>query len=603
MPDISLTLVEPRATSSLAVPAAGHGSPRWLIGVAVLALSLSYALALFTGQEWHSGYTGCAYKAIHPESFPGNPYMSDTSPMRASSYYVFVRLVGDLWLDDRFAIVLFALLVALALIGVDWTARLLGATRVDERLFVLGLMAFGHRFRDNYGHIVTNADFYAGTFAGVAVIWLFALALARARLWMLAACGLALWSLTAKWAWLPTLIVLTLLWQERLSRRQRHVAVWLALVGVLGLYGVYWLWLRPPGEEHVLLFDHLNRVEGSEGNPFLDAMPLANPLYFLMLGLGWWITPPGPIQRRRARTVVVIGAVLWLVGGLYLTYAPDALKIPYVIPLAFNGATQWPQYLLFLSISVGALVRLRNPASGVGTRLVLLGILGMLYATFSPARMAKLGMMALAAVAAFVLVRGWTGRGTARFWRGMTPADWAKVTAAAIVGSTLFAYVRGAVVRSPDLRFLAAHGVMGGNPSAKWVGVNEYVKAHTPVDAVILPIVRGAYRGQTHLGLDKWLQTRTGRSVPVGVPFSVWFNYAALQHLDERLRHMDRLLVAWDRQDLTGVERGLTYFSDVEYVLVEQVEAAWMQDRVDDFHVESSVAGYTLLRRTRHERT
>jgi hypothetical protein len=207
-------------------------------------------------------------------------------------------------------------------------------------------------------------------------------------------------------------------------------------------------------------------------------------------------------------------------------------------------------------------------------------------------RLVKFAAAAVAAAGAWWLL----GQITRPHMRVGVPAV-AGVLAAAAVGSTLFAYVRGTVVRYPDLRFLARYGVMGGNPSAKWVGVNEYVKAHTPTDAVILPIVRGAYRSQPHLALDKWLQTRTGRSVPVGVPFSVWFNYPALQQLDDRSRHMDRLLVAWGRRDVAGVERELMYFHEVMYVLVQQDEAAWVQDRLDEFHVDSTVAGYTVLRR------
>ena len=578
----------------------------WWIGVAIALLSVSYALALFTGQEWHSAYAGCTYKALHPESFPNYPYMTDESPIRRSSYYFLARLVGDPWLDDRFAIILFALLVVLALVGVDRSVRLLGATRVEERLCVLGLMAFGHRFRDNYGYIVTNGDFYAGTFAGVAIIWLLYSLLASAKLRTLVGWMLVLWSLTPKWAWLPTLITVVIVCRERCRPRQQRVLAILGLLGLGALYLGYRLWVRPPGPGHILLFDYLNRMEGSEGNPFLDTMPFANALYFFMLGLGWWITPPAPAQRRRMRTVVVIGAFLWLFGGLYLSYAPDALKIPYLIPLAFNGATQWPQYLLFLSISVGSLVQLRHPTLGVGMRLALLGILGLLYATFSPARMVKLGVMALVAAAAFMLVRGWRGgRGTTR-WRGIGAADLAKVAAAAVVGSTLFAYVRGAIVRAPDLRFLAAYGVMGGHPSAKWVGVNEYVKANTPVDAVILPIVHGAYRGQTHLTLDKWLQTRTGRPVPVGVPFSVWFDYAALQELDVKMEHMDRLIAGWVRRDAAAVGEELAYFNagagPVDYLVLEPPEATWLTEQGLGYNVVAAIGDFALFRRGQAER-
>src|SRR5262249_24898471 len=50
---------------------------------------------------------------------------------------------------------------------------------------------------------------------------------------------------------------------------------------------------------------------------------------------------------------------------------------------------------------------------------------------------------------------------------------------------TLTFLTAATVKRLPYLRFLAQYGIMGDNPGANWVGVNEYIRMHTPTKAVI----------------------------------------------------------------------------------------------------------------------
>ncbi len=567
----------------------------WFL-IVILTISVIYTLSVFPGLEWHGGYFGRVYKTLYPESLPVSEYMTTNNPYHTSSYYWLVRIVGDIWLDDRFTIFVFLLLVVLGLIGVDKTAQVLGADRLEERILVLSLMAIGHGFRDNISMIVTGADFYSGTFAGVVAIWLFYFAFSGGRMRWLVICMLLLWSLNLKWAWLPSLIALTFVCRERLSHRKQQLFMVLLVLSGLISYLVYYHWLRPPGQEHVLLFDFYNATDNSEGNPFLDE-PIANLKYFLMLGLGFFVTPPFKIQQQRVKTIVVIGALLWLFGGLYLTYAPDFLKIPYVVPMSFNRATQWPQYLLFLSICVGAMSGMRD--SPLSRQIVLLVILFALYATFVPSRMILLGLIWYLVFIAVMGVKGRIfGGSDGKPWMGgIGYRELVAVTACIFLLATLLRHGRVVIRRYPDLQYLARYGVIGDNPSAKWVGVAEYIRKNTPLDAVILPIATYDYPWRKGLRYEPSLRTRTGRSMPLEPQWSGYFNYYVLKSVEVVSRHMERMIAAWGKRDLDVVMEELKYFNLPDYIVVENSEADWIKDRLFGYRLETTIGNFTILHR------
>ncbi len=557
-----------------------------IIAGIILAVSLLYALSMFPGLEYHSAYFGQAYKALHPESFPGDKYMPADSPSGGSSYYWLVRAVGDLWLDDRFSILLFFLLSVLALAGVDKTARALGIHQTQDRAALLALMAMGHRFRDNIANLVGNSDFYAGTFAGVAAIWLFALLLSEAKFWKLGLCMILLWSLTPRWAWFPILITLALLYQEWPASVQRRVNVVLLLLAGAGL--TYYFRTRPSDGSHALLFDHLLKMENSEVHPFLDH-PMGNLKYFLLTGLGMWVTPAAPIQARRIRTVAVLGALLWILGGLYLSYAPSWLKIPYLVPFAFNRALQWPQYLLFLSISVGLIQRMR--AEGALRRTGPLLLLVTLYATFSLSKIAVVALLWMGALLIGMRLR-------------RQPAgkiSWIGISACIFLLATLSVYGRGALKRLPHLAFMIQHGVIGDNPGAKWVGVDEYIRTRTPPNAVILPIATRDYLWRPGVRFEGSLRTRTGRTMPLGSTWTVLFKYDLLKSLDLEAAHMENLILAWKRRDSIGVAEEFSYFGSIgypfDYLVVENDEADWFKDGRLHYQVETVIGDFTIFRR------
>lgn len=591
-------MVRNSGSATLAVPRPS-AHPGIVLG-AILALSLGYALTFFPGLEWHGGYFGRSYQALHPESFPGDPYMRPNNVTNLSSYYALVRLVGDLWLDDRFTMAVYFLLVMLALIGVDKTAQLFGVQGLAGRVAVLSLMAVPHRFRSALPEVVTWADFYAGSFAGMVIVWLFYLVLSGARLWRIVTCVLLLWSLNVKWAWFPTVMAMTVVFRERLTPRQQRLTLLLLVLAAEALYLVYVSWIRPPGQEHVWLFDLLRQEENREANPFQDSL-LANLKYFFLIGVGMWIRPPSTTQARRVRTFAVLGALLWLLGGLYLTYAPDMLKIPYLVPLAFNRATQGPIYLLLLSIGAGALIRMGAISAQLRTRFGALVLLGTLYATFGPSRMVKIGLLwGLVALVWFLVMHAMKGRAAPRVTaprliRQLVGGKLVPISSTALVLATMLMFGRAVIKRLPALTYLARHGVMGDNPSAKWVGVNEYIRRETPPDAMILPIATSSYPWRRGLTYDSSLRTRTGRLTPAGPEYSVLFNYDQLRRLHVENSHVQRLMAAWSARDRRMVEEGLAHF-DVDYLVVENSEAEWIKGGLGTYRTETVIREFTIFR-------
>ena len=229
--------------------------------------------------------------------------------------------------------------------------------------------------------------------------------------------------------------------------------------------------------------------------------------------------------------------------------------------------------------------------------MIALVVLGALYATFSPLRFARLAAVWGVAALAFV---GWRRRtATDRFtWDDvLSPASMVKVSAAAFLFLTLGAYGKAAVARYPDLVFLVRHGVMGDHPSAKWVGVAEFVRRHTAPDATILPLANGDYRWREGLMYEASLRIRTGRSTPLGPRSGVWFDYGKLQQLEADRRHMDRLIDAWRSGDGERVERELEHFRSVDYIIVDERVSRSVQDRLTSYRVETSIGEFTILRR------
>lgn len=562
------------------------------IGLAIVALSVVYSTAMFRGLENHSSYFGNAYQALYPGSFPDDPFMHPGRPTMLSLYYNLVRWVGPLWLDDRFTFFLFFGMTVLSLIALDKTARLLGAQGQSERSAILSLVLLEHKFFIPQVILVDNYGFNATAFGGAAVVWLLYGLLAGWRpLWLLVMTCFALW-ISMKNAWLPALIALVFIWRGLPSARSRIIVLSLAAaaggLAVLAYYG----WLRPPDGTHPALFDFiLRRIDDYEANPFL--YPLwVNLLFAVLCGIGFFLKGLPSLVERKIRVIAAIGLGTWLLGGLYLTYSPDFLKIPYLVPFDVRRALRWPMYVVFVGAAVATLKwfkRAKRRREVIFSWAALMAI----YLFHQEPRF-KL-MLVVGGVTAFFWWR-YAKQGLEQ----MEPSIRMKMAACTLVIGTFSLYGIGTVSnRLPALRFLARYGIMGDNPTAKWIGVNEYVRDHVPPSATVLAFsLEDSFRKEVPLRFDDSLRVRAGRTMPMGHPAAFYFDYPKLQWRENQSRLIQGLEEKWHRRDAAGVSEILGTLGSPDYLVVPTTQAKWIQSGSSlGYSIEGSIRQFTVFRK------
>lgn len=565
---------------------------RILIGALILAMSAAYSVAMFRGLEHHSGYHGNVYQALHPEAFADDPFMAPGRPTMLSLYYKIARGVGPLWLDDRFTILVFFLMTVVSLIGLDKTARLFGLTSLAERIALLALVLIEHRFFVTQVLLVDHYEFNPTAFAGPFVIWLLYGTFAgwKPLPWL---CLMALAPLVSiKNSWLPVALSGILFCKDRLGPRGKRIAVACALGALaLGLLG-YYAFLRKPDVDAALFNYILERMDDAEANPFL--YPLWVNLIFAGLCLtGFFLRDLPPAARDKIRWVSMAGLAVWFLGGLYLSCAPDSLKIPYLVPFDPARALRWPSYLLFLALGASLLKGLQKASSWKGTCAAWI-LLMVLYLFHLELRI-NLLLLVGAVTGAMLLFR--------QQWRriGREPALRVKIAAAAMAIGTVSLYGVGAVHhRLSALKVLARYGIMGDNVGAKWLGVDEYVRTRTPLDATVVAFSsRDSSGSEVPFQVDTSLRTRAGRTMPIGHPAAFYFNYPKLIWWEGRNRIIQQLALAWERQDAAGVSRTLSLLGSPDYLVVPSDRVSWTRG-IQDFYyqTETVIGGFTLLRKT-----
>ncbi len=583
------------------------------IALLIVAMSALFSLAMFRGLEHSAGYGGSVYQVLHPGSFPGDRFMSLFRPTMVSAYYLLVKLVGDVWLDDRFTIVVFAALAVLALAGVDKTVQLLGGRRTGERVAMLSLIFVAHRVLDNQAQLL-GSEFNATLFSSPLNIWLLYWCLAGPRPLVVIPLMVLILSLSVKNGWLPCLITGVLLWKERLRPRGQVIAVAATgLLGVLAWLG-YAAFLRRPDGTDVALFDYLHReLENAEADPFLN--PLAANLVFVGLCLAGMMVKGLPdAVSVRLRILAGTGLAVWLAGGLYLSSAPDPIKIPYLVPLDVTRALWWIQYVMGAALGVALLKWLQRTASSAGV-CVAWGLLMGLYLVHETFR-AKLA--AVVAVVTLVMVgMAWRRNVSDTLRPVVSPREKClarfaglpgvlsartrlRIVAVAMCLGTLSLYSVGIVHRRWDaLAFLVRHGIVGDNSGAIWVEVNPYIREHTPASATVFALAsRNALGEPWGLRYEGSLRNRTGRSMPLGSASAFYVDYQDVQWLKAQRRHVQLVVEAWELQDLAGVSTHLAALGSPDYLVVPIEESAWLREQPDfGYQFETARGAYGIFRR------
>lgn len=572
-----------------------------LVGAWIAVMSVLYPLAMFRGLEPYSGYWGNTYQAVHPGSFPNDAFMSPGRPTMQSLVYGLMRIGGDWWLDDRVTFFLFMGLTAVALIGIDKTARLLGARKPAERVAMLSLMLLGHQILNNHAFAIDCLDFNPTIIAAPAIIWLLYAGLAGAGPRRTLPLMLLTALISVKSAAMPVLITLALMGKERLGARGRRVTVAAALGVAAAALILYAVFLRPADGSQAWVFDHLVREDPSEVNPFRNPIA-ANALFLALCAAGVRLQGPVPAVWARVRVVAVLGMAVWLAGGLYASWAPDALKIPHLAAFQATRMLWWAQYVLYLALGVALLHRLQRARSwtGVAAAWALLMALYLLHNTFH-AKLAAVAIGVSVAMATIGVRKSGTGTDFPALggWKSVPVPDFrVRAVAAAMAVGVLTLYGVGTLHRRTEaLRCLARHGIMGDNAAAKWVGVNEYITRSTSPSATILAL--SANRGEAPaLAHDGSLRVRTGRSMVFGHVAGLYFDAAKMRWYDEQGARITALLAAWERQAPEEVSRSLAACGRPDYVVAPTARSEWLRGHPEfPYAVETVIGEFTVLRR------
>ena len=511
-----------------------HARMERIVLAAIAAFAVLLTIKYFPGFESETAYAGNAFQAIHPDAFAGDAYRGpertwSQRPFQLSLIYLVIKFTGEIWLDDRFVAVVYVGLVFAGLLGIDRIAKLLGITGPAERLIILMLFLKDHHILGNNVLLAHHPDVNHFAFAIPIIIWLTYAALARKGLAVVLVLSVLLILVSIRNAVFPIAFALVLVAWHGSNRDRVIVGTLFAgglVIAYLGLFVIYPM-------DHTLrmeMWDLIRNIEHSAANPFHGDSPvyvaLTNALFLGLCGAVFAFPSRPERGFGDIRLIVAMGLCVWAISGLYITFAPDAIKMPLLIDLAPVRALALPQNLAYIALSAGLFIWLRErgsagPAIITGMGLAVLFLLG-------PGDVLRwTALLAAAAVttamAHFMSRKRAEPGGDARGLPHTVATARPVVLIASVLGLTIaVAYATASWQKQPGWSTLARHGVFGDSASAKWIGVAEYVRENTLKTASVLPFYW--LPGHVELNARRSFATRSGRAMPVPEPLSDFLN-------------------------------------------------------------------------------
>jgi hypothetical protein len=594
---------------------------RWITGLVLGLLAALYAAVYFPGLEATTTYSGFAYKLVHPDSFPGDPYMNtdppawlqrlpapiariaapfaSENPTFLSLQTPLVQLFGELWLDDRVAFLIYAGLALLAMWGVERIAALCGLSPL-ERLAVVAVLAVDHCYKEHLVQLVSSANFNPTALAYAPAIWLAYATLARKPIPVIAGLGLLTALMSVKTGWFPVLVAGALTLHDRFGVSWKRLAI-TAAAGLAILFAGYAL-THGANVEQARYFDLIHfTAELGEADPFLEAGP-GNVMYLALLLIGLRLRLASPELTARLRAVWALSLLVFVGGALYYRFSPTPLKIPLFLALGVNRSTWWTALLLWLVLAAVGVRALREPSprARLAGWALLAAVFGMPWLRY-PMWDLHPSAVKRAAAAGVALGLALLGRAVwQRLRRGAAPIPWHTVATASWV--LAIGIILGGLTlrRAPALAYLARHGVIGDAATAKWVGVNEYIREQTPPEASVLTLVtRDLPWRPEGLRTDGSLRTRTGRRMPIGMELSIWRNPEKVRWHRQQEARIQALLAAWERQDPAEALAALTALGLPDYLVVAASRTQWLDgQRALPYHPVKAIGEFVIFQRS-----
>jgi len=568
---------------------------RWAWGAIILGVSIMMTLKYFPGLENETAYSGIAFKAIYPDAFATDLYRGGGTyfdhPLQLTILYGVVSLVGDLWLDDRFLAIVYLGSVIASLIGIDKTARLLGLRGTAERLFLLFMFAKDHAILSHKVLVAHHADVNHSAFAIPVIIWLFYAALARKSLFVVILISIALASLSLRNAAFPVAMALIVVAVNGRTWERRAIIAMFA-AGTVALATMILFVFSTEDANRLELWSLIKTQEEEDANPFQPVgswsiFILANIVWITIISAAAYLSKSDDPAFRGVRIICGLSILTFLIGGAYITFAPDFMKSPILIGFAPTRALAWPQNLAYIALIVIFFQWLTDAPSKQRTILITFGFLGLFI--IGPGN--HLQWLALAiASSLFVGFADWV-KTKKPFSRSPATYCAATIVLAVITGSSL-----SISQRADDWVTAAKTGVFGGNPSAEWIGVAEYFRDQTSPDISILPFSGN----QQRLYANRSLATRSGRALSVPEVYGPDFRNPEVWKRD--FIQLDLLEQLGDAMLKGQIETADQLLSEVypkpDYLVVPTVVYdSWMQ-KLSAFTKVTTKGSYMILKRS-----
>ncbi len=539
--------------------------------------TILYALAFFPGIDNVPGYFGMMYGIIHPDSFPGD-ITGNYNPAMVSLHSILIKLGGDIWLDDRFNLLMWSLVVGFALWGLDKITRLLGVTSNLGRLAIFAVVMAYHHIIDNSPRLIDLSTLRPTTYAGPFVIWITYFLLKGKSLKPLLILSVLAIGVSVKTSWFIVLVVGIYMAREYL--RWNWTQVITSLIGLLTsafVLNYIWVMTHHGLEYNTALYKWVYPFEGSEANPFLNGIgPI---IYVALLAAATFVQLPNKEHTARFKTLMLISIVVYVLGGIYYTFAPDVMKVPFFLALAVGRSTWLPQVLVFIVLSSAAVIYCQKPKVPAGKKnLAALALIAfyqfpffsyMGFAHFfdAPQWGVDKNAMERLVVTGILMVVLFGIYGVLRLWmRNNTQLRFVHiyhVLFLVLIFSMSISVFSRLHKNKDNLIHLFNHGIMGGTPGAKWAGVNEYVREQTPKDATVV-----AMSGQP-LQLDSALKIRTGRTMPLGVhPGVIYFDLKGNIANEAFVKEISPLPRYWEQCDKDRIRPILRLMKEPDYLVV-----------------------------------
>ena len=541
----------------------------------IFFIGFLYAFAKFPGVDSHSGYFGFTIKIIYPDSLPGDSIGNHLAMI--SLHSVLVKTFGDLWLDDRFVLTIYFFLVIASLLGIDRLAVLFGVTNKLGRLAVMSILMFEHMFVDNVAHIVGTHTFRPSNYAQPLGIWLAYFLLKDPKAIRTISLSWILLLTTVKNGWFPFFTTGLFTLKEVFHTKWTRIAAVMIFASILVFSGHYfWSLSQDTILQNVFLFDNaILNIENSETNPFQDGLgPL---LYISFILFASFVKFPDEKIEARIRALFFISILVYLIGGIYYTFAPDPVKIPLLVPLGISRSTWWTQIIGFLYLSCWV-IRLFDNASPkkkifLASMLFLLYVFPIFnyisYRTFflnyyiiNPVIYSMCGFILVLVVLSVVCYHHSNIIIFGMILRNNTFLRIAVFLPIILFTICFLSY--NSYKRLPQLSFLFNHGILGKTASAKWIGVSDFFRYETDINSRVI-----AFSGNDKkLIHDTSFKVRSGRTMLDAHLISAYLNYEAHSLLHKNKKLIAELTRSINACDMINLKKIITLLGGADYIVL-----------------------------------